>query len=131
MGTEKRFNIKDDFENLYLRSKTLKRYLHKADPEILKDNEFKKVISYISGHFYYINKGVYQMASFDYEDIHSMSQIYGLAFMGSGFEAKSKKDMYTVMMRFISQRLTQATAWIAKKFQITTIPGRLDAGPDR
>ena len=113
-----RYNIKENFEDVYLRSNQIKMYLSKADPNLLKDPEFKRTINYISGHFYRKFMGVYRMAGFDLEDICSTASIFGLMFAGYNKEYDTTRDFYNVMMRFVSQRLLRMAGWMIKKFQL-------------
>ena len=112
-----RLNIKDHFEEVYLRSKTIQRYLPLADQSVLTNPEFNRVINYISGLFFRKYRRLYRAGGFDIEDIRSITQIFGLVFTGFGFQGKTERDKFMVMMRFVNQRLCQMTRWIAKKFQ--------------
>ena len=112
-----RYNLKNDFEDVYLRSRTLKKYLPLADQKILTNPEFTRVVNYISNLFYQKYRRLYGVGGFDLEDIQNVTRLWGLAFTGYGGQWKSDKDKFTVMMRFVSQRLWQMTGWIAKKFQ--------------
>ena len=47
-----KLNIKDHFEEVYLRSKTIKKYLPLADVSILKNPEFGRVVNYMSGYYF-------------------------------------------------------------------------------
>lgn len=120
----KRYNIRDNFEDVYLRSKTIQKYLQSADQSLLKNNDFKRTINYISKYFYRRHRGTYQMAGFDLEDIHSIATMFGLVFSGYGQRYETPKDFYTVMMRFISQRMHRMAGWVIKKFQINELAPR-------
>lgn len=117
----KKYNIKDNFEDVYLRSKMAQRHLKNADPNLHKDPEFKKTINYISHFYYKKHMGVYQMAGFDFDDIHNIALMFGLIFSGYGQKFETTKDFYTIMMRFISQRMFQMAGWVIKKFQLNEL----------
>ena len=112
-----KLNIKDHFEEVYLRSKTIKKYLPLADVSILKNPEFGRVVNYMSGYYFKKYNRLYRAGGFDVDDIRSITQIFGLVFTGYRFQGKTERDSFMVMMCFISQRLGQMTRWIAKKFQ--------------
>ena len=119
----KRFSSFDEFEEVYLRVRTLDRMLKTIDlstvDATLRDSEFLKCTSYLARNLFAKNRGSLLQHGFSEEDIRSISQVYGISFLGSKFEAKTSKDKYYLMMRYINQRFRAFMIFLDRKFDYT------------
>ena len=116
-----RNNIKDNFEAVYLRMNTLRKYIHKADPNLLHDREFKRCINYMTFRYFYANRYLFSINGFEREDLQNIITLYGLAYFGCNAKSMDQRGQYLCMMKFISQRMSNLINWIAKKFGVDEI----------
>lgn len=108
----KQYNTRENFEDVYLRSKCLARALSRlpngAAEKFLKDPEFNRCVSFMANNVFTRNMSKLQSCGFDEEDIKSISLVYGLEFMAtnSGISADTRpsRDTYLIMFRFLGQK---------------------------
>jgi hypothetical protein len=116
-----RKNIKDNFEDVYLRSNILKKYFKKVDYSLLNDQNFNKIVSYLTRKHYMKSKYLFAMNGFEIEDVNNVIRIYGLIFWAHSKRKTREKKDYLTMIRYINQRMVNFTKWIAKKFNVSDI----------
>ncbi len=112
-----RKNIRDNFEDLYLRSNIVKRDISNADPKVLKSKEFNKICVYMANTCFSENRKFLLTCGFDFDDILSISKIFGATYVGAKFDltGSTEKGKNLVMMRYIGQRLSLFVKWTSKK----------------
>ena len=116
-----RRNLSNDFEAIYLRFSSVKKYLDNARPGFLDDVEIQKIVKYMTAHYFNKNDAILRASGFDFEDMHNISQFFALAFSGTKYEAKTKHDEILLLSNFLSQRLSRLVTWVVKKFDTNEI----------
>lgn len=119
-----RLNTKNDFENVYLRSKTIQKYMPLADPNILNDKEFISVVNYLARTHFNKHTKMWCAVGFELDDLRSLAQIWGLTFSGMGVKADTPRGYYLIMSNFISQRMNGLKEWVYHKFKKDTLSMR-------
>lgn len=117
----KRYNLNDHFEDVYLRSKTLRRYIDKTDTNIMRSTETAKVINYATERQMSVYGKMFQWNAFDREDIRSIVSIFACCFTGLEVQDKPKRDYYYLMMNFIDQRMEFFVGCMLRKFQYNDV----------
>jgi hypothetical protein len=106
-----------DFEEIYLRMPTLKRFVHKADEQIMQDPNFQKTVKYMTARYFNGYKSFLKGNGFDRDDLENIINLFGLAFMGMPQkEGIESRDLYGLMMRFIQQKCNFFLETIGRKF---------------
>jgi len=117
METDKRKNYHENFEEVYLRTPTLRRFLPLADNTILQDESFKKVVRYLADRFYKNTKGYCCATGSAWRtSIACVHVVPGVHRYPADAGGSQRSDYYNIMMNFASQRLCQLCEWIIKKF---------------
>jgi|GEM_PF-6145129 len=118
---KKRNSIKNNFENVYLRSNILQKYLKKTDPSLFKDQNFNKIVSYLTKKHFLRSKRLFTMNGFEIEDINSIIKVYAIVYWSHcKIKTRTKKD-YLIMIRYVNQRMINFTKWVAKKFNVSDV----------
>jgi hypothetical protein len=120
-SVSKRNNLTDNFEQVYLAYKALQRYIPNSDESVLSNVGFIKVVNYKARQYWKKTQFFWISNGFDYEDVHSMIQLFGYSFFGSGTELTTDKDGFNVMLRFIDQRLMNVENCVTRKFQLDEV----------
>jgi hypothetical protein len=119
MKKTKRYKSSENYEECYLRIGELKKALE--NPDNVKAStkpEFKKVVNYMATHSYNKNYAYLKKHGFEFEDLYSVVTLYSISFMESKKNFKTDKDKYTLMMRYITQRLNLFYKTMDRKFKI-------------
>lgn len=105
-----------NFEEIYLRATTLRRFMHKADPAVLNDPDFKRTVKYMTKLYFVQHRSFFTSHGFEFDDLHSIVTLYALAYMGMPRAEMSTKSVYTIMMSFIRQRVNFLMTSIVREF---------------
>ena len=118
-----RYNIHDEFEQVYLTEKWLKRLIAKSDPDILNNKDFRNTVIFMSKKHWRMpgRSFLFKSNGFDSQDIYNMTLLFGYAFFGSEFRGKTIRDDMNVMMKFIDQRFAKVVDAIYRKFQVNEV----------
>ena len=114
---------KAQFETVYLRTNAIKKILAKLPADVvrktLSDPQFKKCTRFIARNTF--NKNQYNLLEhgFGYEDVESITELYGLSFLGCNFTGATDKDRAYLMMRYINQRWEYFFIALSRKFDLT------------
>lgn len=118
-GCSKKFNIRDNYEEVYLSEKSLKKYIDKTEKGIIDNPEFKKAIEYKAVNYWFHQQGnAYFWISHGYEfnDIKNIFLLWGYCFFGSGFKGATLRDNLNVMFRHIDQKINRFRNVADRKF---------------
>lgn len=116
-----RYTLEENFEDVYLRSRTLERYLKNADANIMADKETHKIIQHLTDRQMNVYGKILLWNGFDREDVHSVINIFAACFTGLGQTAKTKRDYYYLMMNFVNQRMEFFIGCVMRKFQVNDV----------
>ena len=119
----KRYSLSDNFEEIYLRERTLKRFIANGDLKLIAEKETAKVIEHLTDRQMAVYGKILSWNGFDREDIRSIVMTFCLCFTGIEklANAKSKKDYYYLMMNFVNQRMEYFISCVMRKFQISDV----------
>lgn len=121
----KSYNLKEDFEAVYLRMRTLKRFMGLADPAITGSLDFKKVIKFKSESYWRWGTKIFQPNGFEYEDLESIVTAWSYGFAGIKRGIAPSKELFNHMMKFLDQRFQNMTDWTWKKFGLSERIGQI------
>jgi hypothetical protein len=120
--TKKR-NIRDQFEEIYLRSNDVKRFMHLADQSVVNDKNFNKAINYIV-YLYQRNDAYVEFfgkVGYDREDLRSIAMVWGLTFVGRQASLGLDPYNFKLMIRYVGQRMSAFKNWVVKKFFVEEV----------
>lgn len=116
-----RYNLDDHFEDVYLRSRTLRRFMDKVDNDVMKSKDTFKVIEHLTDRQMAVYGRIFNWNGFDRDDIRSIVSVFAACFTGLGVKKKSKRDYYYLMMSFVNQRMEFFTGCVIRKFQVNDV----------
>lgn len=116
-----RYNLDEHFEDVYLRSRTLRRFMDKVDNAVMADKETFKVIEHLTDRQMGVYGKIFSWNGFDRDDIRSIVSIFAACFTGLGVKKKSKRDYYYLMMSFVQQRMEFFMSCVIRKFQVNDV----------
>lgn len=114
----RRGNIRESFEDVYLRKNWVIKYSNLADPKIINSTDFKKSVNYSIKLAFLKNHQILARHGFTKEDLNNIGLLFGMIYYG--MPSKSEKNN-TYMIYFIMQRFNKMIGWIAKKFQLEEV----------
>lgn len=116
----KRFNTKENFEEVYLRIKELKLGLKamskKKTIEFVQSKPFKNAVNKKFNDVWWRNSKLFYACGFTEEDIKTILTLYGVSFLRCKFQAKTEKDMFYILTRYMSQKFSVFLTVIKRKF---------------
>lgn len=114
----KKYKASENYEECYLRINELKKALKDStNSDAINDPELQKVVSYMAKLSYNKNKVYLKKHGFELEDLVSIITLHSIAFIGLKKDFKTNKDKYTLMMRYITQRLSLFYKTMKRKFK--------------
>jgi hypothetical protein len=113
-----RRNLSDDFEEVYLRYNMVQKYMPQADCDLLSDPQFNRVVSYMTNRYFSIYRDLFSTYGFEFDDLRSIVSVFGLTYWGHVKPPARNKDSFTIMMRYIGQRMQNLVKWVARKFGV-------------
>jgi len=116
-----RNTISNNFENVYLRSNILKKYFKKVDQSIFKDEDFNKIVSYLTRKHFVKSRQLFTMNGFEIEDVNNIIKIYASVYWAHCKKTTKTKKDYLIMIRYVNQRMGNFTKWVAKKFKVSDV----------
>lgn len=115
-----RYNIYDNFEDVYLRSRTLQKVLQQFTTDeinnIIAKPHFKKCINHVSYLAFKKNKSIYFDNGFAIEDLRNIAMVFGLCYYLYHDKNKTEKDECYLLMRYVNQRFIKMKEWVTRKF---------------
>lgn len=116
-----RNTIKNNFEDVYLRSNILKKYFESSDVSVFNDVNFNKIVSYLTKKHFLKSRHLFTINGFEIEDVNSIIKIYAFIYWAHcKKDTRTKKD-YLIMIRYVNQRMGNFTKWVAKKFSVSDV----------
>lgn len=124
---KKRFNIRDNFEQVYLRSKTLLSAnsfaeSNQVNDDMLLRSEIQQAIKYIVGYFYSRNKKLFARCGFELNDVVNVNMFYASLF----FKITQKNEV-ALLKNFLVQRNLYFLKCLQRKFFINDAVEILDS----
>jgi len=114
-----RNNVSDNFEACYLSENGARKAFRNPQLKaIMARPDFDKCIKYMSHLIFSRNEVVLLAHGFQYEDVYSVVRTWALQFFNYETEAKTERDIYYLMMRFISQKTDTFFLFMNRKFRI-------------
>lgn len=113
-----RYNLNEHFEDVYLRSRTLRRFMDKVDHKMMADQDTRKVIEHLTDRQMGVYGKIFSWNGFDRDDIRSIVSLFASCFTGFGIKKKSKRGYYYLMMRFVQQRMEFFVRCVIRKFHV-------------
>lgn len=121
MAKRKKRKLSEEFEEIYLRYGTAKKYLHKVSSEELSSGENQSIITHMASKYYEINKSILFSVGYNFDDIRNIAAVFAATFLGSDCKIERGRGKNLVMMRYIDQRMSRFIKWAARKFNINEI----------
>lgn len=119
----KRRRLNDDFESIYLRFNTLRRYIRRATPEITGTPDFQRVIKFKTEAYWKWGEKILHPSGFESEDLMSVVTAWSMAFAGMRAGEQPSRRLYNDMMKFLDQRFEYMSKGVWRKFNISERPG--------
>ena len=94
-----------NFEDSYLRSNTIQKYLQKGDLSIFKDYTFIKCMKQLAANYYYKYNEIMSKVGYNYDDMYNICMFFGFSFTGTNCQYKDDKEKYKLMINYVKQRL--------------------------
>ena len=107
-----RFNIKKDFETVYLRARGYLKGFTTKDKSLLTLPETQKVIRYLVYKHYKSREKFWNSIGMDDSDIHSIVSMYSLYYIS---KLNEKEIDYRHLMNFVGQRITYCIKCFKRK----------------
>lgn len=114
-------NVRDRFEDVLLYTSGYEKVRGKVDESWLKDQQFCKVVRYMTATFCRKYEGLLSLTGHDHDDVHTILVIYSLRFMAMGYKAKDEKARYMFLMRHLSQRFPRFKDLLERKFMLRNV----------
>lgn len=111
-----RRNLSNDFEAMYLRYNMAAKYMSEADKSILDDPQFKKVVSYMTNYYFNRYRDLMSSNGFEADDLRNVITVFGLTYWGHCKPEARDRKAFTLMMRYMSQKIRTMVRWISRKF---------------
>jgi hypothetical protein len=116
-----RRNLKNNFEEMYLRYNMVKKHIKEADPTIVDDPNFKRCVAFMTKRYFFRYKDFFVSNGFEMEDVSNIVMLFGLTYWGHSKPASRDHNAFNIMMRYINQRMQTTVRWISKKFHTEEI----------
>jgi len=110
-------NIKENFEEIYLRFDDGKRYLKNAKLSEIKSKDVQRCIKTLTRRHFRINSCIFLRFGYDIGDLSSIITYFCAVFLGMPNNYVSDRDKYTIMMRYVDQRIVEFVKLVLRKLQ--------------
>jgi hypothetical protein len=128
-GGKMRNSARDEFEKVYLRYTILVRTMEHANLKHTESPSWEKCVNYVARKHYFSRKMFYTFNGFELEDIISISKTFSIAFFGLPQNRDLKEISYSLMMRFIRQKLSDLVIITERKFRTSDVVAMFSMSP--